>query len=379
MQFVPRRQIAAKMHIRMHHARTALDAPPTESLPVDPSLAIEAHAFTPQQCALLVVSARWAPTDFPLRVDHSMPGDVPRAGAERPSDRTRSPGHAQGAGDHPVAYDTTARDRPHNRINAAEDRGSSRLAHGSRAASHEFVDRGVRVSPPHVGRRACFRAFPIGGRGIPSESTPDPCIAASSARFGESPHGPHSPITAELRRRRTSRVSFLQTRRTSATLQACAMHPRGRWGGSPSKISVRGPLHEPPYEHSASHWRRKGGHQYSVIASGEHAGQRAGRIPAEAVGHQPFPAESSGEVAANLSPKGHERGVDRRAWSPAGSRSRGRQWPRHRRSCEKSSSQNSWARRTCWPRCSRSRSSTRRIFPETVLGSSKNSRRRMRL
>ena len=259
----------------MRHAGTGLDAPPAESLQIDPPLAIEAHAFMPQECALLVVPARGAPTDFPLRVDHSMPGDIPRAGAECPSDRTRAPGHAQRAGDHPVAYHTTARDRPHNRINAAEDRGSSRLVRGPSAASHKFAARGVRVSPPRVGRRACLRAFSIWGRGMPTEPTPALCIAASNARFAESPHGPHSPIIAELRRRCT----------------------RG--------------------------WARRG--RDLVLADGI--------------------------------------------------------WPCHPRSCEKSSSQNSWARRPGSPRCSRSRSrsSTRRIFPETVLGSAKNSKRRMRL
>jgi hypothetical protein len=118
------------------------------------------------------------------------------------------------------------------------------LLRNSSAASHKFMDRGGRVSPPRAGRRlyrssvkhhisrgtqslarpglcggprqiasfsaiwwggaycisaaicwdgTCLRAFSTGGLGMSSGSTPDRCIAASNARFGESPHAPHSP------------------------------------------------------------------------------------------------------------------------------------------------------------------------------------------
>jgi 6-phosphogluconate dehydrogenase len=91
-------------------------------------------------------------------------------------------------------------------------------------------------------------------------------IAMMRKGFGGHPYGPDESIAEE---RRTSRVaagavSPTRWRSTSATLHACAMQPRGSYGGSASKISAIDPTPK------SSRWASSGCSQRRASSAGWH-------------------------------------------------------------------------------------------------------------
>ena len=125
---------------------------------------------------------------------------------------------------------------------------------------HDAVDVGVLEADPS-GHEARTRRPPAAP--LPADPSPSAahavsassllCTARRPATATESrsapPPSPRSrreaPCTADDRRPRSRLASavFSRIRRTSATLHACATHPRGIYGGSASKISLIDPTH----------------------------------------------------------------------------------------------------------------------------------------